>query len=301
MSSDLVFIGGMGRSGTHVLARLLGRHPRFAEVPIEARFHCDTRGMPDLLGGRVTLASFLERLRDFWWHRVRGGRPAARPLQPLDPQGVRRRRGALRGRLCIRPGAGLPAALRGPALAAGGAGGKAGFGGDELAQRQGGAGPAPAVRRGALRAHRARRARRRPLRDRQGLGARHRPGGDRLVGGRAAGDRGGSARGGGRRGLRAVRLRALAWWCSTTSSGEIARSRTSACSTSSGSTTTPAWRSSSSSGCTPAAARVEPWREGLGRFERRRVERKYEAALAELEREGNHVARPLIDAYERLG
>ncbi len=64
-------IGGTGRSGTHVLARLLGRHPRFAEVPIEARFHCNKRGMPDLLGGWVTLESFLEKLRDFWWHRVR--------------------------------------------------------------------------------------------------------------------------------------------------------------------------------------------------------------------------------------
>jgi hypothetical protein len=51
----------------------------------------------------------------------------------------------------------------------------------------------------------------------------------------------------------------------------------------------------------PSAARVDPWRDGLGRIERRRVERKYEAALAELEREGNHVARPLIDAYKRLG
>ena len=64
-------IGGTGRSGTHVLARLLGRHPRFAEVPIESRFHCNKRGMPDLLGGRVTLDGFLEKLRDFWWHRVR--------------------------------------------------------------------------------------------------------------------------------------------------------------------------------------------------------------------------------------
>ncbi len=27
--------------------------------------------MPDLLEGRVTLAGFLEKLRDFWWHRVR--------------------------------------------------------------------------------------------------------------------------------------------------------------------------------------------------------------------------------------
>jgi hypothetical protein len=68
---DLVFIGGTGRSGTHILCRLLDRHPRVAGVPIEARFHCNKRGMPDLLDGRVTLAGFLEKLRGFWWHRVR--------------------------------------------------------------------------------------------------------------------------------------------------------------------------------------------------------------------------------------
>ena len=67
----LVFIGGTGRSGTHALAQLLGRHPRFADVPIEARFHCNKRGMPDLLEGRITLRAHLEKLRAFWWHRVR--------------------------------------------------------------------------------------------------------------------------------------------------------------------------------------------------------------------------------------
>ena len=44
----LIFVGGTGRSGTHVIGRLLGRHPRFAGVPIESRFHCHGRGMPDL-------------------------------------------------------------------------------------------------------------------------------------------------------------------------------------------------------------------------------------------------------------
>ena len=68
---DLVLIGGTGRSGTHVLSRLLGRHSRFAAVPIEARFHCHKRGIPDLLAGKVTLAEFLDKLRNFWWHRVR--------------------------------------------------------------------------------------------------------------------------------------------------------------------------------------------------------------------------------------
>ena len=68
---ELVFIGGTGRSGTHALAQLLGRHSRFADVPIEARFHCNKRGMPDLLEGRVTLRAYLAKLRGFWWHRVR--------------------------------------------------------------------------------------------------------------------------------------------------------------------------------------------------------------------------------------
>ena len=73
---DIVFIGGTGRSGTHALAHLLGRHSDLADVPIEARFHCNKRGMPDLLDGRITVAAYLAKLRGFWWHRVRvDGRP----------------------------------------------------------------------------------------------------------------------------------------------------------------------------------------------------------------------------------
>ncbi len=69
--AELVFVGGTGRSGTHIVGRLLGTHAHFADVPIESRFHCNKRGMPDLLSGRVTLSGFLEKLRGFWWHRVR--------------------------------------------------------------------------------------------------------------------------------------------------------------------------------------------------------------------------------------
>lgn len=69
--ADLVFVGGTGRSGTHIVGRLLGGHPRFADVPIEARFHCNRRGLGDLLEGRVSLGGFLAKLREFWWHRVR--------------------------------------------------------------------------------------------------------------------------------------------------------------------------------------------------------------------------------------
>jgi hypothetical protein len=81
----LVFVGGTGRSGTHVLARLLGHHSRYRDVEIEVRFHCNPRGFPDLLAGRVTLPDFVRKLKRFWWHRIKAGEPfpALLPRLPL--------------------------------------------------------------------------------------------------------------------------------------------------------------------------------------------------------------------------
>jgi Sulfotransferase family len=81
----LAFVGGTGRSGTHVLARLLGRHSRYRNVEIEVRFHCNPRGFPDLLAGNVSLAEFVHKLRRFWWHRIKAGEPfpALLPRLPL--------------------------------------------------------------------------------------------------------------------------------------------------------------------------------------------------------------------------
>lgn len=74
--SPLVFVGGTGRSGTHLVAKLIGRHAEFHNLPIECRFHADPGGFPDLLAGRTSKERFLRRLRGFWWHRYRsGGRP----------------------------------------------------------------------------------------------------------------------------------------------------------------------------------------------------------------------------------
>ena len=72
-----MFVGGTGRSGTHVLAKLLTRHPRLAMIPIEVRFHVDEGGFPGLLSGRVSKEQFVRRLRGFWWkgfqtRRMRG-------------------------------------------------------------------------------------------------------------------------------------------------------------------------------------------------------------------------------------
>jgi hypothetical protein len=77
--AELVFVGGTGRSGTHVVASLLGRHSRFADVPIECRFHCNPNGLADMVEGRATPEEFVRKLRRFWWHRVRvGGRGTVR-------------------------------------------------------------------------------------------------------------------------------------------------------------------------------------------------------------------------------
>ena len=71
--SRLTFVGGTGRSGTHVLAKLLGRAKELEDIRMEARFHCDPGGFPDLLSGETSVSDFVGRLRGFWWHRYRGG------------------------------------------------------------------------------------------------------------------------------------------------------------------------------------------------------------------------------------
>src|SRR3954469_14227186 len=73
----VLFVGGTGRSGTHVLAKLLGKHSKMALVPVEVLFHVESSGYPGLLSGSVSKEQFLRRLRGFWWRgfqtrRMRG-------------------------------------------------------------------------------------------------------------------------------------------------------------------------------------------------------------------------------------
>jgi hypothetical protein len=63
----VVFVGGTGRSGTHVISRLLSKHHRLVAIPVEVRFHVEDRGFPGLLDGSVSKQEFVERLRGFWW------------------------------------------------------------------------------------------------------------------------------------------------------------------------------------------------------------------------------------------
>ena len=55
----IAFVGGTGRSGTHVINNIVGRSSRYARVPIEARFHVNPQGFPDLLSGEVDVEQFL--------------------------------------------------------------------------------------------------------------------------------------------------------------------------------------------------------------------------------------------------
>ncbi len=300
MSSDLVFIGGMGRSGTHALARLLGRHPRFAEVPIEARFHCDTGGMPDLLGGRVTLAGFLERLRDHWWHRVRAdGQPRGLynlSTRTLFDAAVERFEDAYASdpvRACGQ----LFVDLLWPLAAQEAKPGLVEMSSHNVREAQ-------TLRRLFAEARFVHTVR--DGRDAARSVTAKAWGPDTVLEGidwwagqlRAieAGVRGeedGAAYALSSSELCVVVLDDLVWGDREGAYERLLDFL--------GIDDDPGMEEFFELKMHPAAERLEPWREGLGRFERRRVQRKYEAALAELEREGNHVARPLIDAYERLG
>ena len=87
--ADLVFVGGTGRSGTHILSYLLDRHPRFHGVPIECRFHCNPKGLADVVRGRTEPEDFLRKQRGYWWHRDRIEARYAQALERLEAAGAR--------------------------------------------------------------------------------------------------------------------------------------------------------------------------------------------------------------------
>lgn len=71
-----LFVGGTGRSGTHAVAKLVGRHSRYLYVSRELRFHTDRGGLPDLLAGRIDAPHFLRNMREYYWRRTGAdGRP----------------------------------------------------------------------------------------------------------------------------------------------------------------------------------------------------------------------------------
>ncbi len=82
----LLFIGGTGRSGTHVVAKILNSHSHFRKVPNEARFHVDSGGFPDVLAGRTSPDLFAYRLRHYWWRNFEPTRLSFRGLHRYVPR-----------------------------------------------------------------------------------------------------------------------------------------------------------------------------------------------------------------------
>jgi hypothetical protein len=68
-----VFVGGTGRCGTTILGGLLGSHPDYVAIPVEARFHASQDGLPGVLRGTVAPEAFARRMREHWY--ARPGRP----------------------------------------------------------------------------------------------------------------------------------------------------------------------------------------------------------------------------------
>jgi hypothetical protein len=80
MPADPIFVGGTGNSGTTVVGRMLGHHPRYALVPLELKFHAAPDGVPGVLAGRVTPQQLAADLRGRWF-RYAHPRGGARGLQ----------------------------------------------------------------------------------------------------------------------------------------------------------------------------------------------------------------------------
>jgi hypothetical protein len=81
-----VFVGGTGRSGTHVVAKLINRNSAYKKVPNEVRFHANPGGFPDLLAGRTSLQEFLGELRGPWWNGYERLRRTHRGLHRYVPE-----------------------------------------------------------------------------------------------------------------------------------------------------------------------------------------------------------------------
>ena len=82
----LLFVGGTGRSGTHVVAKILNNHSHFRKVPNEARFHTDPGGFPDVLRGKTSAELFIWRLRHHWYRNFEPARLSFRGIHRYVPR-----------------------------------------------------------------------------------------------------------------------------------------------------------------------------------------------------------------------
>ena len=79
-----LFVGGTGRSGTTIVAKILAAHPDEHMIPFEIRFLVDPGGLIDLVEGRTGFLGFAWRLQHRW--NVAGGRSRGRRLVTPERQ-----------------------------------------------------------------------------------------------------------------------------------------------------------------------------------------------------------------------
>jgi hypothetical protein len=82
----LLFVGGTGRSGTHVVSKILNSSGHFRKVPNEARFHVDPGGFPDVISGRTGPDLFAYRLEHYWYRNFEPARMSFRGIHRYVPR-----------------------------------------------------------------------------------------------------------------------------------------------------------------------------------------------------------------------
>jgi hypothetical protein len=85
---ELAFVGGVEHDMAVAAARTVEDASKFAVLPVELGFHCQRRGFPDLLEGRMTLSAFRTAMGERWWpdrvERIATAQQLASALERLD-------------------------------------------------------------------------------------------------------------------------------------------------------------------------------------------------------------------------
>lgn len=69
MTPAPIFVGGTGRSGTTVLAKLIASAGQHHAIPIEARFHVDPPGLKGVVAGTRGVEAFIRTMRTHFYQR----------------------------------------------------------------------------------------------------------------------------------------------------------------------------------------------------------------------------------------
>lgn len=82
--AEPVFIGGVGRSGTHPMGRTVAADPHYHWIRTEVRFHAAAQGLPGVCADRVPMEAFLERMRGNWYKRGAGQKQGLQRIVERD-------------------------------------------------------------------------------------------------------------------------------------------------------------------------------------------------------------------------